>query len=204
MKIILQELGLRILPTILNLLVRTLKINIENEQSLQTENSVLMFWHGKMLAGWWLRKNQNCYAVVSQSKDGEILSRLLKKWNYQLIRGSSSKDSKEVMKEMVDILKNGYSLAITPDGPRGPANKMKIGGLIAAVRSNRPIVLCGISYKKKRILNSWDRFELPKMFSDVRIKLSEPKLIPSGLSKEDYENIRQQLENELNALSKET
>lgn len=203
MRVLLQNLGIKILPSLLNLIVKTLKIRVENKQSLDSENYVLMFWHGKMLCGWWLGKNKNFYGVVSQSKDGEILSRLLLKWNYKLIRGSSSKDSKEVMSQMVDVLKSGHSLAITPDGPRGPREKMKIGGLIAAVRSNKPIVLCGVKYDKKIVFNSWDKFELPKPFTKVLIKLSEPKKFPAGLSNEEYEKIRQQLEDELIKLSNE-
>ncbi len=203
MKSLIQQIGLLILPPIMDLLTRTLKIEIENEVALQSKNYVLVFWHGKMLAGWFLGRNKNFYAVVSQSKDGEILSRLLKRWNYKLIRGSSSKDSKEVMKEMVEVLENGYSLAITPDGPRGPREEMKIGGLIASVRSQKPIVLCGIHYEKKRIFNSWDKFELPKFFSKVKIKLSEPKIFPDDLSNEEYEKIRRQLELKLKELSEE-
>ena len=203
MREFLQKLGLIILPPFLDLLTRTLKIEIVNEKSLQSGNFVLMFWHGKMLAGWWLGRNKNFYAVVSQSKDGEILSRLLKRWNYRLIRGSSSKDSKEVMREMVDALKNNFSLAITPDGPRGPREEMKIGGLIAAVRAQKPVVLCGIVYEKKKIFNSWDKFELPKFFSKVKIRLSEPMLFPMGLANEEYENIRKELEKNLIELSEE-
>lgn len=203
MSTLLQNIGIRILPSILNLLVKSLKIEIENREALDTNNFVLMFWHGKMLCGWWLGKDKNFYGVVSQSRDGEILSRLLVKWNYQLIRGSSSKDSKDVMNKMIEVLKSGFSLAITPDGPRGPREKMKIGGMIAAVRSNIPIVLCGIRYEKKFIFNSWDKFELPKPFSKVKIILSKAKNIPSGLSNEEYEGIRQKLEEELITLSYE-
>jgi lysophospholipid acyltransferase (LPLAT)-like uncharacterized protein len=203
MKEFIQQLGLIILPPLLDLLTKTLKIEIENEKSLQSGSYVLMFWHGKMLAGWWLGRNKNFYAVVSQSKDGEILSRLLKRWNFKLIRGSSSKDSKEVMREMVEVLQKGYSLAITPDGPRGPREEMKIGGLIAAVRAQKPIVLCGIVYEKKKIFNSWDKFELPKFFSKVKIRLSEPKLFPTGLTKEEYEKIRKELEKNLRELCEE-
>ncbi len=203
MKELIQNIGLIILPTILDLLTRTLRIKVENEESLKSSNCVLMFWHGKMLAGWWLGRNKNFYAVVSQSKDGEILSRLLKRWNYKLIRGSSSKDSKEVMKEMVEALKNGFSLAITPDGPRGPREEMKIGGLISAVRAQKPIVLCGIIYEKKKIFKSWDMFELPKFFSKVKVKLSEPKIFPASLSNDKYEEIREELEKNLKELSRE-
>jgi lysophospholipid acyltransferase (LPLAT)-like uncharacterized protein len=201
MKNLIQNLGIRILPTILNLLAKTLRVSVENEESLKSGNCVLMFWHGKMLVGWLLVKDKNFFGVVSQSKDGEILSRLLQKWNYKLIRGSSSKDSKEVMNQMVESLKNGFSIALTPDGPRGPREKMKIGGLIAAVRSSSPVVLCGIHYEKKFVFNSWDKFEMPKPFSKVLVRLSDKKFFSAGLTNDEYEEIRQKLENELIKLS---
>ncbi len=201
MKKFIQSLGIKILPPLINLIFKTLKIFVHNETVLQKENYVLMFWHGKMLAGWWLGRKNNFYGVVSQSKDGEILSRLLQSWGYRLIRGSSSRDSKEVMNQMVEALKSGYNLAITPDGPRGPSQKMKIGGLIAAVRAGKSIILCGVRYDKKIVFNSWDKFELPKPFSRVDVFLSNPKSFPAGLSNEEYERIRTQLEKELVALS---
>jgi len=197
MKEFLQSLGKKILPTLFDLIFKTLRIRIYNSDSIENGNCVLMFWHGTMLAGWYVLKNKSSYGVVSQSKDGEILSRLLSKWGYKLIRGSSSKDSKEVMIQMVEALERGYYLAITPDGPRGPAFTMKIGGLISAVRAKKPIVLCGVYYINKIVLKSWDKFELPKPFSNVIILLSSPKLIPEGLTNDEYEKIRYLLENEL-------
>lgn len=201
MKKLLQLLGIKILPPLINLIFKTLKIYVHNEKVLEKGNYVLMFWHGKMLAGWWLGRKKNFYGVVSQSKDGEILSKLLQSWGYRLIRGSSSRDSKEVMNQMVDVLKAGYNLAITPDGPRGPSQKMKIGGLIAAVRADKSIVLCGIRYNEKFVFNSWDKFELPKPFSRVDVFLANPKSFSAGLSNEEYESIRTQIEEELITLS---
>ncbi len=156
-----------------------------------------MFWHGSMLIPWFINRNKNFSAVVSQSKDGEILSRLLKKFNYKLIRGSSSKDSKEVMNEMQNVLLSGSSLSITPDGPRGPIHKMKIGGLIAAMKTKVPIVLCGTAYSKKFVLKSWDKFEIPKPFSRASLILSDKKLIAQGLKNSDYDKLKVELEAEL-------
>jgi lysophospholipid acyltransferase (LPLAT)-like uncharacterized protein len=164
------------------------------------ENIVLMFWHGSMLMPWYIHRNRNFAAVVSQSKDGEILSRLLKRFKYKLIRGSSSKDSKEVLIKMQKVLSNGNSLALTPDGPRGPIHKMKIGGLIASVRTQKPIVMCGTAYSKKIVFSSWDRFELPKPFSKAVLIFSDKKYVEQELLNPDYEKINSEMENELNEL----
>ncbi|MCX8009953.1 MAG: lysophospholipid acyltransferase family protein [Ignavibacteria bacterium] len=202
MRTFLQNIGLAFAPMLINLLCKTLKVIVLNEKVYNSFNSnfVLMFWHGKMIAPWFYNRNKNFFAVVSQSKDGEILSRVLKKWGYKLIRGSSSKDSKEVMSEMVASLTNGNCLAITPDGPRGPIYNMKIGGLISAVRSNTNIFLCGVCYRKKWMLKSWDKFEVPKPFSKVVLAFSNPHKIEAGLSNEEYNRINTNLECELISL----
>lgn len=197
-----ERLGTFIVPFMMNLICRTLKIKIidEDKANRNTSNHIFMFWHGTMLVPWFINRNKNCTAVVSKSSDGEILAKLLEKWNYKLIRGSSSKDSKEVMQNMTSALESGESLAITPDGPRGPIHKLKIGSLIAAVRSGSKIILCGTAYSKKIIMKSWDRFEIPKPFSKAVLVLSKPKFFAEGLSRSDYDKINYELENELNSL----
>jgi len=194
-----QNIGLIILPTLLDVLSRTLRVKIVNGAQ-ESENILFMFWHGTMLIPWFINRNRNFVAVVSQSKDGQILTRLLKRFNYKLIRGSSSKNSKDVMNEMQNVLANGDSLAVTPDGPRGPIHKMKIGGLIASARTKKPIVLCGTAYSKKFVLNSWDRFEIPKPFSKAILVFSDKKYVKQGLPNSDYDRINSELENELNVL----
>lgn len=186
----------------MDVLCRTLKVKIMNDVR-NSENIVFMFWHGSMLMPWFINRERNFVAVVSHSKDGQILTRLLKRFKYKLIRGSSSKDSKDVMNEMQKVLANGNSLAVTPDGPRGPINKMKIGGLIASVRTQKPIVLCGTAYSKKIVLNSWDKFEIPKPFSKVILVFSDKKYVKQGLLNSDYDKINSELEDELNVLQRE-
>lgn len=186
----------------MDVLCRTLKVKIVNDVR-NGENVVFMFWHGSMLMPWFINRERDLTAVVSQSKDGQILTRLLIRFKYKLIRGSSSKDSKDVMNEMQKVLANGDSLAVTPDGPRGPIHKMKIGGLIASVRTQKPIVLCGTAYSKKFVLNSWDKFEIPKPFSKAILVFSDKKYVKQGLPNSDYDKINSELENELNVLQQE-
>lgn len=186
----------------MDVLCRTLKVKIVNDIR-DDANIVFMFWHGSMLMPWFINRERNFTAVVSQSKDGQILTRLLSRFKYKVIRGSSSKDSRDVMNEMQKVLANGDSLAITPDGPRGPIHKLKIGGLIASVRTQKPIVLCGTAYSKKFVLNSWDKFEIPKPFSKAILVFSDKKYVKQGLSNSDYDKINSELGSELNVLQQE-
>lgn len=203
-KDLLQNIGLIVLPNLIRLICLTLRVKVIKPDNFEVKsNFVFMFWHGTMIVPWYYNRNNNFVAVVSQSKDGEILSKTLKKWNYELIRGSSSVDSKIVFQNMIEALQRGKNLAITPDGPRGEIYKLKIGGIIAAMRTGKEIVLCGAAYSKKIKFNSWDKFELPLPFSKAVLILSSPIKILPDLSREDYEKIRQNLETELNKLQAE-
>ncbi|MEZ4691139.1 MAG: DUF374 domain-containing protein [Ignavibacteria bacterium] len=82
------------LPVLLSLLIKTLRvkyINIPDEK----KRSVFIFWHSKMLLGWWLFKDKNYSALVSQSKDGEILTNVLNQWGYNVLRGIKFKKAEK-------------------------------------------------------------------------------------------------------------
>lgn len=155
----------------LNILAYTWRININGE--LIHKKGVIVFLHGKMLPCWFIFKKLNPYGVVSQSKDGEILSTLLSIWNFKLIRGSSSKDSKEVMAQIKQQSKTTFVL-MTPDGPRGPAGLIKPGAVVAAARANVSVQYIKVKIQSKwTFAKSWDKFELPKPFAKIELSFSE-------------------------------
>ncbi len=162
-------LGMKFLPFIIDLYIKTLRFKINNEPD-QSGNSIFIFWHSKMLTGWYIFKDKNPAALVSQSKDGEILNNLLKKWKYEVVRGSSSKGGKDAVDKLIDLVKSGKNAVITPDGPRGPAGQIKNGPLIISNKCNVPIIPVNIIYKnKKTLMKSWDKFEIPFPFSECII-----------------------------------
>ncbi len=159
----------KLLPFLIKLLVSTLRIKITNEGALN-KNGVFIFWHSQMLVGWSLFQNKKSCALVSQSKDGEILSALLKTWNYKVSRGSSSKGGKEALNELIESAREGYAIVITPDGPRGPAKEIKNGALIVANECNVPIIPIKVTHASKmRLKKSWDKFEIPYPFSKCEV-----------------------------------
>jgi lysophospholipid acyltransferase (LPLAT)-like uncharacterized protein len=166
------------------------------------KNYVVAFWHRSMGIGWYLHKI-NIAALVSQSKDGDVLANILKKWNYFVVRGSSSSGGKEALSLMVELTNKKYSLAITPDGPKGPAEKMKAGAVITAKRSNVPLFLVGIGIKKKVVMKSWDKFEVPVPFTKVNVIYSDPIWIDKTADKEKVSSKIEECENLLNNLQKE-
>ena len=147
-----------------------------------------------MLLPWYLQRDKNVVsALISKSKDGELLGRILKRWNYTVIRGSSSVGGDVALSIMIDYAKNKNSIAITPDGPRGPAHKLKAGAVITAKKSGLPLVLLGIGYKNKKTLKSWDTFQVPFFFTKANAVFSDPIYIDEQLSYEETSKIIQGL-----------
>src|SRR5690606_19796794 len=113
-------------------------------------------------------------------------------------RGSSSRGGREAAAELVKVLRAGYDIGITPDGPRGPRYDFKSGGLIVTRRTRTSVVLLGAAFESAWTLRSWDGFYLPPPFSRVRV-YSE-YVSASGLAG-DREEVRQQLAARLIAIS---
>ena len=142
-----------------------------------------------MLPVWYYFKDKNPSAIVSQSKDGEILSNLLQNWNYEVLRGSSSKGGREVLNDSVEILEKGKTLLITPDGPRGPAHKLKPGAVIASVRSGKPFYFCTVKINHYKEFNTWDKFKLPLPFTSVELSFSERHYFGNDDSRDNIDKI---------------
>jgi lysophospholipid acyltransferase (LPLAT)-like uncharacterized protein len=201
----LHVIGLFVLSHSVDLLCKSLKVTFKNQEAIenldnQKKNYILAFWHGQMLLGWYLHRNKNFTALISQSKDGDLLAKLLKHWKYNVVRGSSSKGGEVALGIMVDYARNNDSVVITPDGPRGPINKMKAGAVITAKKSRAPLILVGVGYKKKRTLKSWDKFEVPRFFSKARVVYSSPIYLSQELNFNETSEVILRCEKNLNEL----
>ena len=188
-----------------NVLCKTLRVTVTNSEVLEqlkkeNKNFIVAFWHGTMLLPWYLNRNKNVAALTSKSKDGDLLARLLKSWNYKVIRGSSSSGGDIALGIMIDYAKNKNSIAITPDGPRGPAKKLKAGAVVTAKKSGLPLVLLGVGYQKKRVLNNWDSFQVPSFFSKANIFYSEPVYVDKNLDYDRTSEMISMCEAKLNEL----
>jgi lysophospholipid acyltransferase (LPLAT)-like uncharacterized protein len=171
---------------LVNLIAKTWKIEFLGEEPKKT--SIIGFWHGKMLPVWFYFKKYNPVAVVSKSKDGQLLSDLLSFWGYKLIRGSSSKDGKEVLAEIIKSLDDNLVL-ITPDGPRGPKEIFKPGLFVASKKTKKNFYIIDVEMSNPYIFkNAWDNFEFPLPFSKITLKSFGPFLINKEIEKDELNN----------------
>jgi len=205
---VLRFLGDHFLYYGITVLCKSLKIEKENYSvienlNLKNQNYVLAFWHGTMLLPWYLHGAPNFAALTSKSKDGELLAKILKKWKYQVVRGSSSTGGDVALGIIVDYARNKYSIAITPDGPRGPKHKFKAGAVVTAKKTKIPVVLAGVAFKRKKILSNWDKFEIPYFFTTAKVIYSEPIYVDSNLTYEETSAVISKCDEELNKLQQQ-
>ncbi len=188
----------KILIWLMNSVSKTWRIKFEGD--FPESPAVIAFWHGEMLPCWKVFGKYSPRAVVSQSKDGEILTALLNKWGFEVLRGSSSKGGREVLEMMTENAKDRF-LLITPDGPRGPIYKFKAGAIIAAQRAEVPLVLCRAKIGAKFIFKkSWDKFQFPLPFSSIKICFSQKFYINNSLDRKETEDYILGIESELNSM----
>ncbi len=179
------------------LLFRTLRVEFRNFPAELPRSCVVVFWHGSMLFSWWLFRKKNAAALTSQSDDGRLLAMLLRRWGYEVIRGSSSRGAKEAMEAMRSAVRSGKRLLVTPDGPRGPYHEMKIGALRVAQTCGVAFYTLTVRFQKYWQLRSWDRFEIPKPMTRCIVELSEPLIIPN-LEETRLEQFRKRSEVRMN------
>lgn len=142
-------------------------------------------------------------ALVSASKDGAFLAGILEWFGMQPVRGSSSRRGPQALLELTTWAERGYDLAITPDGPRGPCYQIQDGIMSLAQVTGLPIVPVTLNLKGKVRLNSWDRFQIPLPFARCEIAVGQVLRVPREASDAEREALRQQLETELRAITRD-
>ncbi|MBW8780610.1 MAG: lysophospholipid acyltransferase family protein [Verrucomicrobia bacterium] len=137
------------------------------------EPVVFALWHNRLfIAAEMFRRHhrqRGVYGLVSTSRDGAWLEAFFDLVGIRSVRGSSHRRGREAALGLIEVLKAGHDIGITPDGPRGPLYEFKSGGLVVARRAQAPMVLLGSAYESAWQLPSWDRFYVPLPFSRVRV-----------------------------------
>ena len=135
--------------------------------------------------------------LTSASRDGMWLGQLVKQFGMGFVRGSSSRRGATAMRELLDKVADGYDIAITPDGPRGPKYQMGGGPVYLAQKTGIPIVPVHASFGRALRLRTWDNFTIPYPFSRLEITYDLHQFVPNSGSEEDLERARKKIESVL-------
>src|SRR3989441_135459 len=140
-------------------------------------------------------------AMVSASKDGGIVARVLEHFGVQPVRGSSSRRGPQALLELTTWAERGYDLAITPDGPRGPRYIVQPGALALAQLTGQALAPVSYHLRWKFCLKSWDRFQIPLPFGRAVMKFGEPMRVPRDASDEQREQLRREFERRMKEMT---
>lgn len=151
---------------------------------------VWAFWHGELLPLVYAHRGDGSAVLVSSHRDGEIIARICAKFGLRLIRGSSSRGAGRALLGLIRELEAGQTVAVTPDGPRGPRHEFAPGALVAAQRAKAPLVLIAAHASRCWQLGSWDRFVIPKPFARVTLVYSDPMYVQAETAQAATEETR--------------
>src|SRR5689334_17642101 len=176
----------------LRLLALTWRFRVVNPEALvafraKGRSVVQVFWHGQLLSVLWLTRHKQVAAMVSENGDGEIIGRAAKALGCRLVRGSTSRGAARALLTGAREIESGYDLAITPDGPRGPAKSVAPGAVAIAHRTGAPLMPVGVWASRAWRLKSWDQFMVPKPFALVRVAYGDAFYVDSDAARKAAE-----------------
>jgi lysophospholipid acyltransferase (LPLAT)-like uncharacterized protein len=193
---------------LLQLWGRTLRYEIDDCAGIVgrpvTENYIGALWHNRLLAlPLVLRRffpDRHGAALISASRDGDLLADAVQRFGYDVVRGSSSRLGASAILQLSQVLASGCDVVITPDGPRGPAYKLGPGIIFLAQKSGAAVVPMNLEYSHCWRLRSWDRFIVPRPFAKVRVLINRPHRVGPTATPEEFEAERLALQNAMMAL----
>ena len=186
-------------------LMATVRFDVEHAERYEQfvrrgEPVIFAVWHGRLLPLTYFHRDRGITVMVSRSDDGEYITRLIEGWGYHTVRGSTSSGGSGALRGMVRAANAGHSLAITPDGPRGPRQELQPGVITTAQLTGLPIIPLGGGCTRAWWPGSWDRFCVPKPFSRVTVLYGEPRYVDRNATPDQLETQRRELEAEMNAM----
>lgn len=190
---------------LVRLIGATLKLKVEGfeDASSGPESRIYATWHGRTMLGTKLFRGRGVWTIISQSRDGELQNRIFTRFGFRTIRGSSGRGGIQALRESIRVLSEAKAeFAFTPDGPRGPSHVVQDGILLMAQKSGAVMVPVGVSARKRWLIRSWDRYMVPKPFSECLLVFGQPIRVAADATRAEMEAARTELQEQMNELER--
>ncbi len=192
--------------SVIALVGRTLRWRVEGMHHLERlcqrgRTPIYAFWHGRILACTYYWRHRGIVVIASESFDGECIARIIQRFDYGTVRGSTSRGGQRAIIRLKRALADGRPIGLTVDGPRGPAQRAQPGAIWLASTSGQPVVPVHVEAARYWTAGGWDRTQIPKPFSQVALAIGTPLEVPADRADGLLEAKRQELEGALNGLS---
>lgn len=176
--------------------------NIENYEAIVRAEKIPIytFWHNRIFAGTYFFRKRGIVVMSSQSFDGELIAGFIHKLGYGVVRGSSTRGGVSSLVEMIRLMKTGIPMAFSIDGPKGPKYVAKMGATLLAKKTGNPVMPFVVESRKYWEIGSWDKLQIPKPFSKVKVIINPPIYVAKDANEEELENSRTELQKSLDEL----
>jgi len=210
-----QRLAAALVFGLIRSLAATIRFEMEDRSGLlkgaPTEKIIFSIWHNRLALSLMMYRRyvvrfapeRRMAAMVSASRDGGLLARVLEHFSVEPVRGSSSRRGPQALREMISWAERGHDLAITPDGPRGPCYQVQDGVISTAQLTGLPIVPVSYHLNWKFRPKSWDRFQVPLPFARCRIRTGDVVRVPREATESERETLRRKLEQTMKAITED-
>jgi lysophospholipid acyltransferase (LPLAT)-like uncharacterized protein len=197
-----QRIILRIIITagywFIRLVGPTLRVSVSREEGAQETVGqrplIGSFWHACIIPATYMCRNLGVRVMSSNSYDGEYMGRIIRKFGFVAVKGSSSRNAVRALLGLRRALQDGWTVAFTLDGPRGPRYQVKPGPVALARSSGVPLTMFHMAVDRAWTLNTWDRLMIPKPFSRVLMRFGKLIPIPSDATDEDIDRYQCELQ----------
>jgi len=174
---------------VIRLIGWTLRIAVSSEeggqQTLEQRPLVASFWHSCIIPSTYIWRDMGIRVMSSFSYDGEYMGRIIRKFGFVPVKGSSSRNPVRALLGLRRALEEGWTVAFTLDGPRGPRHKVKPGPVALGRSTSLPLTMFHVGVEKGWTLKSWDRMVIPKPFSRVLVRFGKLIHVPKDATEED-------------------
>jgi lysophospholipid acyltransferase (LPLAT)-like uncharacterized protein len=183
---------------VIRLIGPTLRVSISYEdgaqETLEQRPLIGSFWHSCIIPATYICRDLGVRVMSSNSYDGEYMGRIIHRFGFVAVKGSSSRNAVRALLGLRRALADGWTVAFTLDGPRGPRHKVKPGPVALARSSDVPLTMFHAAVDKAWVLNSWDRMMIPRPFSRVLLRFGKLIPVPTDASDEDVERYTGELQ----------
>ena len=196
---------LRIIITLgywfIRLIGPTLRVCVSREEGAQESIGerplIASFWHACIIPATYMCRNLGVRVMSSNSYDGEYMGRIIGKFGFVAVKGSSSRNAVRALLGLRRALQDGWTVAFSIDGPRGPRYKVKAGPVALARSSGIPLTMFHVAIERAWVLNTWDRLIIPKPFSRALLRFGKKIPVPENATDEELERYQQDLQDSL-------
>jgi len=193
---------------VIRVLGATWRIRIEREDVLERARArsprvIFVFWHGRLLPLSFTHRNRLIHVLASEHADGEMLGQTIRRLGYGHVRGSSTRGGTRALLELAEKVRAGFDVGVSVDGPRGPRGVVKPGVVEVARQTGAAIVPITAASSRRRVLSSWDAFELPAPFARVVVRYGEPVTVEADADRVLVDARRLEVERELTRITEE-